>query len=173
MHEAMKRDKGVWQKYICYICFTYLWETTQILYQLPFLSESIISIPAGGCKYKIKWTACFILTKLKINWYRPLTTFGLIQSHASANSNGWPSQSWKDLTIFPPLFSDPQGFSHIQADYQNSVGGSQSPGAPNPVHGQNPDWDSEYCNRDCGPNHCGWAHHSVWYLWMMSNGHDG
>ncbi|TKS77436.1 hypothetical protein D9C73_011527 [Collichthys lucidus] len=57
-----------------------------------------------------------------------------------------------------PLHSPPlsqQGFSHIQADYQNSVGGSQSPGAPNPVHGQNPDWDSEYCNRDCGPNHCG------------------
>ncbi|TDH10680.1 hypothetical protein EPR50_G00078070 [Perca flavescens] len=56
-----------------------------------------------------------------------------------------------------PLHSPPlsqQGFSHIQADYQNSVGGSQSPGAPNPVHGQNPDWDSEYCNRDCGPNHC-------------------
>lgn len=52
----------------------------------------------------------------------------------------------------------PQGFSHIQADYQNSVGGSQSPGAPNPVHGQNPDWDGEYCNRDCGPNHCGWAY---------------
>ncbi len=55
--------------------------------------------------------------------------------------------------LFPS--SDLQGFSHIQADYQNSVGGSQSPGAPNPVHGQNPDWDSEYCNRDCGPNHCG------------------
>uniref|UniRef100_A0A672FAA0 HMG box domain-containing protein n=1 Tax=Salarias fasciatus TaxID=181472 RepID=A0A672FAA0_SALFA len=57
-----------------------------------------------------------------------------------------------------PLHSPPlsqQGFSHIQADYQNSVGGSQSPGAPNPVHGQNPDWDGEYCNRDCGPNHCG------------------
>uniref|UniRef100_A0A8D3B1U6 HMG box domain-containing protein n=1 Tax=Scophthalmus maximus TaxID=52904 RepID=A0A8D3B1U6_SCOMX len=57
-----------------------------------------------------------------------------------------------------PLHSPPlsqQGFSHIQADYQNSVGGSQSPGAPNPGHGQNPDWDSEYCNRDCGPNHCG------------------
>uniref|UniRef100_A0A3Q1FDG8 TOX high mobility group box family member 2 n=1 Tax=Acanthochromis polyacanthus TaxID=80966 RepID=A0A3Q1FDG8_9TELE len=57
-----------------------------------------------------------------------------------------------------PLHSPPlsqQGFSHIQADYQNSVGGSQSPGAPNPVHGQNPDWDSEYCNRDCGPSHCG------------------
>ncbi|XP_061638901.1 TOX high mobility group box family member 2-like isoform X4 [Phyllopteryx taeniolatus] len=56
-----------------------------------------------------------------------------------------------------PLHSPPlsqQGFSHIQAEYQNSVGGSQSPGAPNPVHGQNPDWDSEYCNRDCGPNAC-------------------
>ncbi|XP_037540854.1 TOX high mobility group box family member 2 [Nematolebias whitei] len=52
----------------------------------------------------------------------------------------------------PPLSQ--QGFSHLQADYQNSVGGSQSPGAPNPVHGQNPDWEGEYCNRDCGPNHC-------------------
>uniref|UniRef100_A0A1A8M2J0 TOX high mobility group box family member 2 n=2 Tax=Nothobranchius TaxID=28779 RepID=A0A1A8M2J0_9TELE len=52
----------------------------------------------------------------------------------------------------PPLSQ--QGFSHLQADYPNSVGGSQSPGAPNPVHGQNPDWDGEYCNRDCGPNHC-------------------
>uniref|UniRef100_A0AAZ3RG10 HMG box domain-containing protein n=1 Tax=Oncorhynchus tshawytscha TaxID=74940 RepID=A0AAZ3RG10_ONCTS len=51
----------------------------------------------------------------------------------------------------PPLSQ--QGFSHIQ-DYQNSVGGSQSPVAPNPGHGQNPDWDGEYCNRDCGPNHC-------------------
>uniref|UniRef100_A0A3P8XVW4 HMG box domain-containing protein n=1 Tax=Esox lucius TaxID=8010 RepID=A0A3P8XVW4_ESOLU len=51
----------------------------------------------------------------------------------------------------PPLSQ--QGFSHIQ-DYQNSVGGSQSPGAHNPGHGQNPDWDGEYCNRDCGPNHC-------------------
>ncbi|XP_067095569.1 TOX high mobility group box family member 2-like isoform X1 [Osmerus mordax] len=51
----------------------------------------------------------------------------------------------------PPLSQ--QGFSHIQADYQNSVG-PQSPGAPNPVHGQNPDWEGEYCNRDCGPNHC-------------------
>uniref|UniRef100_H3CJG2 TOX high mobility group box family member 2 n=1 Tax=Tetraodon nigroviridis TaxID=99883 RepID=H3CJG2_TETNG len=56
-----------------------------------------------------------------------------------------------------PLHSPPlsqQGFSHIQAEYQNSVGGSQSPGGPTPVHGQNPDWDGEYCNRDCGPNHC-------------------
>uniref|UniRef100_A0A3B3D0I8 TOX high mobility group box family member 2 n=1 Tax=Oryzias melastigma TaxID=30732 RepID=A0A3B3D0I8_ORYME len=52
----------------------------------------------------------------------------------------------------PPLSQ--QGFSHLQADYQNSVGGSQSPGAANSVHGQNHDWDSEYCNRDCGPNHC-------------------
>ncbi|KAG7265810.1 hypothetical protein CRUP_025041 [Coryphaenoides rupestris] len=52
----------------------------------------------------------------------------------------------------PPLGQ--QGFSHIPADYPNSVGGSQSPGAPNPGHGQNPDWDAEYCNRDCGPNHC-------------------
>ncbi|CAL8254239.1 unnamed protein product [Arctogadus glacialis] len=50
----------------------------------------------------------------------------------------------------PPLGQ--QGFSHIQADYPNSVGGPQSPGAPNP--GQNPDWEAEYCNRDCGPNHC-------------------
>ncbi|XP_059415604.1 thymocyte selection-associated high mobility group box protein TOX-like isoform X5 [Carassius carassius] len=46
-----------------------------------------------------------------------------------------------------------QGFSHLQSEYQKSVGGSQSPGAPNPV-GQNPDWDSEYCNRECGGNHC-------------------
>ncbi|KAF5905685.1 TOX high mobility group box family member 2, partial [Clarias magur] len=46
-----------------------------------------------------------------------------------------------------------QGFSHLQSEYQKTVGGSQSPGAPNPV-GQNPDWDSEYCNRECGGNHC-------------------
>ncbi|CAM4629392.1 unnamed protein product [Leuciscus chuanchicus] len=55
-----------------------------------------------------------------------------------------------------PLHSPPpgqQGFSHLQSEYQKSVGGSQSPGAPNPV-GQNPDWDSEYCNRECGGNHC-------------------
>ncbi|XP_028855277.1 TOX high mobility group box family member 2 isoform X5 [Denticeps clupeoides] len=52
----------------------------------------------------------------------------------------------------PPLGQ--QGFSHIQSEYQKSVGGSQSPGAPNQVVGQNPDWDSEYCNRECGGNHC-------------------
>ncbi|XP_043088118.1 TOX high mobility group box family member 2 isoform X7 [Puntigrus tetrazona] len=55
-----------------------------------------------------------------------------------------------------PLHSRPpgqQGFSHLQSEYQKSVGGSQSPGAPNPA-GQNPDWDSEYCNRECGGNHC-------------------
>ncbi|XP_016408149.1 TOX high mobility group box family member 2-like [Sinocyclocheilus rhinocerous] len=55
-----------------------------------------------------------------------------------------------------PLHSPPpgqQGFSHLQSEYQKSVGGSQSPGAPNPA-GQNPDWDSEYCNRECGGNHC-------------------
>ncbi|XP_036387329.1 TOX high mobility group box family member 2 isoform X5 [Megalops cyprinoides] len=46
-----------------------------------------------------------------------------------------------------------QGFPHIQSEYQNSVG-SQSPGAPNPVGGQNPEWDGEYCNRECGGNHC-------------------
>ncbi|CAL9703525.1 unnamed protein product [Knipowitschia caucasica] len=53
----------------------------------------------------------------------------------------------------PPLGQ--QGFSHLPPDYQNSVGGSQSPGAPAPGHGPNPDWDGDYCNRDCGPNHCG------------------
>ncbi|XP_072306402.1 TOX high mobility group box family member 2-like isoform X1 [Eucyclogobius newberryi] len=53
----------------------------------------------------------------------------------------------------PPLSQ--QGFSHLPPDYQNSVGGSQSPGAPAPGHGPNPDWDGEYCNRECGPNHCG------------------
>ncbi|XP_016091735.1 TOX high mobility group box family member 2-like [Sinocyclocheilus grahami] len=55
-----------------------------------------------------------------------------------------------------PLHSPPpgqQGFSHLQSEYQKSVGESQSPGAPNPA-GQNPDWDSEYCNRECGGNHC-------------------
>uniref|UniRef100_A0A4W4F1J4 HMG box domain-containing protein n=1 Tax=Electrophorus electricus TaxID=8005 RepID=A0A4W4F1J4_ELEEL len=46
-----------------------------------------------------------------------------------------------------------QGFSHLQSEYQKTVGGSQSPGAPNPV-GQNPDWDSDYCNRECGGSHC-------------------
>ncbi|XP_066558887.1 TOX high mobility group box family member 2 isoform X6 [Amia ocellicauda] len=46
-----------------------------------------------------------------------------------------------------------QGFSHIQSEYQNNVG-SQSPGSSNPVGGQNPEWDSEYCNRECGVNHC-------------------
>ncbi|KPP68660.1 hypothetical protein Z043_112641, partial [Scleropages formosus] len=42
-----------------------------------------------------------------------------------------------------------QGFPHIQSEYQNSVG-SQSP----PVGGQNAEWDSEYCNRECGGNLC-------------------
>ncbi|KAG5836140.1 hypothetical protein ANANG_G00251420 [Anguilla anguilla] len=46
-----------------------------------------------------------------------------------------------------------QGFPHLQSEYQNSVG-PQSPGAPNPVSGQNQEWDSEYCNRECGGNHC-------------------
>ncbi|XP_076123503.1 TOX high mobility group box family member 2 isoform X5 [Alosa pseudoharengus] len=60
------------------------------------------------------------------------------------------------MGLQPSLHSPPpgqQGFSHLQSEYQKSVGGSQSPGAPNPV-GQNPDWDSEYCNRECGGNHC-------------------
>ncbi|XP_037625675.1 TOX high mobility group box family member 2 isoform X5 [Sebastes umbrosus] len=50
-----------------------------------------------------------------------------------------------------------QGFSHLQSEYQKSIGGSQSPGAPGPGPGpgvaQSHDWDSEYCNRECG-NHC-------------------
>ncbi|XP_021332498.1 TOX high mobility group box family member 2 isoform X3 [Danio rerio] len=60
------------------------------------------------------------------------------------------------MSLQAPLHSPPpgqQGFSHLQSEYQKSVGGSQSPGAPNPG-GQNPDWDSEYCNRECGGNHC-------------------
>ncbi|XP_056607495.1 TOX high mobility group box family member 2 isoform X2 [Triplophysa dalaica] len=55
-----------------------------------------------------------------------------------------------------PLHSPPpgqQGFSHLQSEYQKSVGGSQSPGAQNPG-GQNQEWDGEYCNRECGGNHC-------------------
>ncbi|XP_023692131.1 TOX high mobility group box family member 2 isoform X3 [Paramormyrops kingsleyae] len=55
-----------------------------------------------------------------------------------------------------PLHSPPpgqQGFPTIQSDYQSSVG-SQSPGTPNPVAGQNQEWDSEYCNRECGGNLC-------------------
>lgn len=50
-----------------------------------------------------------------------------------------------------------QGFSHLQSEYQKSIGGSQSPGAPGPGPGpgvaQTHDWDNEYCNRECG-NHC-------------------
>lgn len=50
-----------------------------------------------------------------------------------------------------------QGFSHLQSEYQKSIGGSQSPGAPGPGPGpgvpQSHEWDSEYCNRECG-NHC-------------------
>nr|XP_023853286.1 TOX high mobility group box family member 2-like [Salvelinus alpinus] len=46
-----------------------------------------------------------------------------------------------------------QGFSHLQSEYQKSVG-SQSPGAPNPGGRQNHEWDSEYCDRECGGNHC-------------------
>lgn len=50
-----------------------------------------------------------------------------------------------------------QGFSHLQSEYQKSIGGSQSPGAPGPGPGpgvpQSHDWDGEYCNRECG-NHC-------------------
>ncbi|XP_048877868.1 TOX high mobility group box family member 2 isoform X3 [Brienomyrus brachyistius] len=60
------------------------------------------------------------------------------------------------LGLQAPLHSPPpgqQGFPTIQSDYQNSVG-SQSPGTPNPVAGQNQEWDSEYCNRECGANLC-------------------
>ncbi|XP_029102026.1 TOX high mobility group box family member 2-like isoform X8 [Scleropages formosus] len=59
------------------------------------------------------------------------------------------------MGLQPPLHSPPgqQGFSHMQSEYPSSVG-SQSPGAPNPVGGQNPEWDSEYCNRECGGSHC-------------------
>ncbi|XP_036840020.1 TOX high mobility group box family member 2 isoform X1 [Oncorhynchus mykiss] len=46
-----------------------------------------------------------------------------------------------------------QGFSHLQSEYHKSVG-SQSPGAPNPGGRQNHEWDSEYCDRECGGNHC-------------------
>lgn len=77
---------------------------------------------------------------------------GITKNCGSAKTKGQPPQSFSSLLSSSAHL---QGFSHIQAEYQNSVGGSQSPGAPNPVHGQNPDWDSEYCNRDCGPNHCG------------------
>ncbi|KAI2663942.1 TOX high mobility group box family member 2 [Labeo rohita] len=59
-----------------------------------------------------------------------------------------------------PLHSPPPGQQvsvHAGKRHTPSIrrawGGSQSPGAPNPV-GQNPDWDSEYCNRECGGNHC-------------------
>ncbi|XP_064160153.1 TOX high mobility group box family member 2 isoform X1 [Anguilla rostrata] len=47
-----------------------------------------------------------------------------------------------------------QGFPHLQSEYQNSVGPQSPGGAPNPVSGQNQEWDSEYCNRECGGNHC-------------------
>ncbi|XP_029632198.1 TOX high mobility group box family member 2 isoform X5 [Salmo trutta] len=46
-----------------------------------------------------------------------------------------------------------QGFSHLQSEYQKSVG-SQSPAAPNLGGRQSHDWDSEYCDRECGGNHC-------------------
>ncbi|MGH0151725.1 UNVERIFIED_CONTAM: hypothetical protein FKN15_051080 [Acipenser sinensis] len=46
-----------------------------------------------------------------------------------------------------------KGFPHIQSEYQNNVG-SQSPGSSNPAGGQNQEWDNEYCNRECGVNHC-------------------
>ncbi|XP_041112436.1 TOX high mobility group box family member 2-like isoform X4 [Polyodon spathula] len=46
-----------------------------------------------------------------------------------------------------------QGFPHIQSEYQNNVG-SQSPGSSNPAGGQNQEWESEYCSRECGVNHC-------------------
>ncbi|XP_041081118.1 TOX high mobility group box family member 2-like isoform X3 [Polyodon spathula] len=46
-----------------------------------------------------------------------------------------------------------EGFPHIQSEYQNNVG-SQSPGSSNPAGGQNQEWDSEFCNRECGVNHC-------------------
>ncbi|XP_028969963.1 TOX high mobility group box family member 2 isoform X3 [Esox lucius] len=45
-----------------------------------------------------------------------------------------------------------QGFSHLQSEYQKSVG-SQSPGA-NPGGRPSQEWDGEYCDRECGGSHC-------------------
>ncbi|XP_075881328.1 TOX high mobility group box family member 2 isoform X4 [Nelusetta ayraudi] len=57
----------------------------------------------------------------------------------------------------PPPGQQVKGFSHLQSEYQKSIGGSQSPGGPGPGPGpgvpQSHDWDGEYCNRECG-NHC-------------------
>ncbi|XP_078804115.1 TOX high mobility group box family member 2 isoform X5 [Oryzias latipes] len=66
----------------------------------------------------------------------------------------------QQMGIQASLHSPPpgqQGFSHLQSEYQKSIGGSQSPGAPGsgpgPGVAQTHDWDGEYCNRECG-NHC-------------------
>ncbi|XP_030230230.1 TOX high mobility group box family member 2 isoform X5 [Gadus morhua] len=64
------------------------------------------------------------------------------------------------MGLQPSIHSPPPGqqsFSHLQSEYQKSVGGPQSPGAPAPGPGpggpQAHDWDGEYCNRECG-SHC-------------------
>ncbi|XP_064420523.1 TOX high mobility group box family member 2 isoform X2 [Latimeria chalumnae] len=56
------------------------------------------------------------------------------------------------LQVQPPMSSPPgqQNFSHIQSEFQSS---SQSPGPSNPPISTS-DWDEDYCNRECGVNHC-------------------
>uniref|UniRef100_A0A8C6WUU5 TOX high mobility group box family member 2 n=1 Tax=Neogobius melanostomus TaxID=47308 RepID=A0A8C6WUU5_9GOBI len=54
-----------------------------------------------------------------------------------------------------PIISHQMGILPSPSGLPQQCGGPQSPGAPAPGHGPNPDWDGEYCNRDCGPNHCG------------------
>ncbi|CAL8340330.1 unnamed protein product [Merluccius merluccius] len=58
------------------------------------------------------------------------------------------------MGLQPSIHSPPphRSFSHLQSEYQKSVGGPQSPGAPAPGPGpggpQTHDWEGEYCNRD-------------------------
>ncbi|KAJ8369636.1 hypothetical protein SKAU_G00096640 [Synaphobranchus kaupii] len=69
---------------------------------------------------------------------------------SSTSQSATPHQMGLQASLHSPPPGQ-QGFPHIQSDYQNS---SQSPGAPNPASGQNPDWDGEYCSRECGGNLC-------------------
>uniref|UniRef100_UPI00398F4695 TOX high mobility group box family member 2 isoform X5 n=1 Tax=Pristiophorus japonicus TaxID=55135 RepID=UPI00398F4695 len=47
----------------------------------------------------------------------------------------------------------PQGYAHMQPEFQNTVS-TQSPGSATNPAVQSSEWDNEYCNSECVINHC-------------------
>lgn len=161
------RTMHILQKYFWKLYFFHAFNGKQTIFFFLFHWVYNVSNPAEGCHVGVR--SVILRPFLTKQWELIVRESGipvyLSLSSGATDKDHWQQlasysivQNWDDITSFL-VSADLQGFSHIQAEYQNSVGGSQSPGAPNPVHGQNPDWDSEYCNRDCGPNHCRWAPH--------------